>query len=114
VNTFFTFAHFRNSKFLKFGNVSKTRAQLIFPSKPNFFKAFLFLFLEFLATKSLTNQYLPHLSSKESRTQVGAHPYSSRAFKRYQECNNESPWFVWKGDLGVTTQNKTKQTYLAS
>jgi hypothetical protein len=45
--------------FSEFSNVNTLRAQLNFPSKPNFGSLF-----EFPATKSTQKRYLPHLSSE--------------------------------------------------
>ncbi len=79
LNTFSIFHIFRIFK-KTFNNVNTLRAQLIFPSKPNFFT----IYLNFQQQKSLQNQYLLHLSSQDCEiNSIKSDP--SRAFQQDQE-----------------------------
>jgi hypothetical protein len=69
--------------FLKFSKCERTntlRAQLIFPSKPNFFA----ICLNFQQQNSLKNQSLPHLSSENCEIN-SIKSDSPRAFQQHQE-----------------------------
>jgi hypothetical protein len=64
----------------KFGNVNTLRAQLIFPSEPNFCNLF-----DFSEQNSPKNQYLSYLSSEICEIN-SIKSNSSRAFQQQQEC----------------------------